>query len=140
MFNIRGTVLTAVVFAISVVCFFPSDTFAQVEKGTKEILVFSSGFYISVKEPEIRFSDSEGTVSTGSFDNSRSFNLGGKFGYFLSQRNEIGGGTNLGVSHSKFCSRLFKDGQLISEECDSQTRYNQGVSGFYQFAKEDLFL
>jgi hypothetical protein len=133
MFNTRGTFLTAVVFAISVLCFFPSDTFAQVEKGTKEILVFSSGFYVTVKEPETTFSDDDGTISIGSFSNSRGFSIGGKFGYFLSQRNEIGAGTNLSVSRSKFCSRIFEDGQLINEECDSDTRYNQGVSGFYRY-------
>jgi hypothetical protein len=133
MFNTRSTFLTAVIFAISVLCFFPSDTFAQVEKGTKEILVFSSNFSISVKEPETRFSVDENTFSVGSFGNNGGFSIGGKFGYFLSQRNEIGAGTNLSVFHSKYCLRTFQDGQLIDEECERDTRYIQGVSGFYRY-------
>jgi hypothetical protein len=28
---------------------------------------------------------------------------------------------------------LFTDGQLISEECDKDTRFNQGLSGFYRY-------
>jgi hypothetical protein len=129
----RSGFLTGVVFVISIVCFFPSNTFAQVEKGTKEILFFSSNFAITVKEPESIFLVEDGTISVGSFSNGRGFSIGGKFGYFLSQRNEVGAGTNLSVFRSKFCSRIFNNGQLVEEECDSDTRYLQGVSGFYRY-------
>lgn len=132
MSNTCSRFLTVVVFAVSVICFSSSDTFAQVEKGTKEILLFSSGFSIDIDNPEVRVSDGNSTIF-GSFGNTRTFNIGGKLGYFLSQRNEIGAGTNLSVIRLRFCGREFRDGQLINENCHTDTRFSQGLSGFYRY-------
>jgi hypothetical protein len=129
--NMGSSFLSVIVCLVSIVCFFHSNTFAQVEKGTKEVLVFSSDFSINVNEPAIP--DSNATGSVFGFENTRTFNIGGKFGYFLSQRNEVGAGTNFSVARFKFCARDFINGQLISKECDSDTRYDQGLSDFYRY-------
>ncbi|MBI3650944.1 MAG: hypothetical protein HY231_07820 [Acidobacteria bacterium] len=133
MITTTGKFFAIAGFAFALLLLSQARVLAQVEKGTKEILVFSSSFTVVVKEPELKVSESDGTVGSGSTSNFRNFNIGGKFGYFLSQRNEVGGGANLNVSHFKFCSRLFQGGKLVSESCDSNTHFSMGVSGFYRY-------
>ena len=90
----------------------------QVEKGNKEVLLFSGGFAIGVGE-------------TSGFSN---FGAGGKIGYYLSRRNEVGTGTFVNVSRNRICvGRVGSDGSVSFSDCETQTSLQLGVSGFYRY-------
>jgi hypothetical protein len=125
-----------------VVCFnfllilvFSLPAAAQVEKGTKEISVFSGGFSADLNGS--RFStttiDSNGVELLETTIKSQGFNLGGRFGYFLTRRNEVGGGTNLSFARTNLCRRLTENGTVILDTCNSTRDFRLGFDGFYRY-------
>src|SRR5262245_8157662 len=106
---------------------------AQQNKGDKEIMFFSGGFFISVDETDFKTANLSGTGAIAQTSGFRSFAVGGKFGYFLTRRHEIGGGTSLAVYRFKFCVRTFEDGRITSENCEPDTYFAMSLGGFYRF-------
>lgn len=123
----------SVAFSIAIPLILCGTANAQQKKGDKEILFFSSGFFISVDETGFKGAILSGTGAIGTSSGSRGLSLGGKLGYFLTRHNEIGGGTFLFLYHDKFCVRTFEDGRITGESCDSDTYFALGLDGFYRY-------
>jgi hypothetical protein len=112
-----------------------NEVFAQVEKGSKEISVFSGGFFADLNNAEtVRRIDILGeTFETRISSRSQGFDLGGRFGYFLTRKHEIGGGLNLAVTHSRLCISGFDDDEDTGEDCTSNTSKGLGLAAFYRY-------
>jgi hypothetical protein len=130
--------LRAVVFPVASLLLFCCAAQAQQHKGDKEILVFTGGFFISVDEQNPNKPPLTGVTQNATVSGVRNLNLGVKLGYFLTQRNEVGAGTSLVASRSRFCIRTFADGQLTSESCNTNTYFAMSLGVFYRyhFARE----
>lgn len=130
--------IRAVVFPVASLLLFCGAAQAQQHKGDKEILVFTGGFFISVDEQNPNAPSLSGVSQDATISGVRNLNLGVKLGYFLTQRNEIGAGSSLVVSRSRFCVRTFADGQLTSESCNTNTYFAMSLGVFYRyhFARE----
>lgn len=128
----------AVALSLAVLLMNSGAATAQQEKGTKEILFFSGGFFYAVDQTRFRDADLKGTGSVGFSRGAGGLNFGGQLGYFLTRRNEIGGGVSLSLYHSRFCVRTFSDGQFTGEACSSDTYFAMGLDAFYRyhFARE----
>lgn len=64
---------------------------------------------------------------------SQGFNIGGEAGYFLTRKNEIGGGLFLSVDRFRFCQQSFMDGVVSDKICRSDTRVGLGLTGLYRY-------
>jgi hypothetical protein len=135
--TLHGTV-RAVALSFAVVLMNSGAATAQQEKGNKEILFFSGGFFFTVDQTRFRDADFKGTGSVGLWRGASGLSFGGQLGYFLTRRNEIGGGVSLYLYHSKFCVRTFSDGQFTGEACSSDTYFAMSLDAFYRyhFARE----
>jgi hypothetical protein len=125
-----------VVLSFLFVC--TESSYAQQKKGDKEVLVFASDFSFGFGG-DFKPRDLSGSGSFGSLSNSQQFSLGGELGYFLTRKNEVGGGVSLSAFRSSTCRTSFSDGQIIDKSCDSGSSANLGLSVFYRynFGKED---
>jgi hypothetical protein len=112
-------ILTGMFFALCILSLCDATAQAQPKKGDKEVYLLTGNTYIGV-------GDQSGNAS---------FSASGRLGYYFTRRNEVGGGIDFFVSHSKFCIPAFvEDGQvIIPERCDSFTNAGVGFSGFYRF-------
>jgi hypothetical protein len=91
---------------------------AQPKKGDKEVFLLTGNSFIGLGD------------SSGAF----TFNASGQLGYYLTRRNEVGGGITFSLAHAPLCSRVIdQDGHVVSEHCDSFTDASVGFSGFYRF-------
>ncbi len=108
---------------------------AQVEKGSKEITVFSGGFFADLNRAETvsRIVVLGETLETRISSRSQGFDVGGRFGYFLTRKHEVGGGLNFNVNHSRVCISGFGDDEDSGEECTSNTATGLGLAGFYRY-------
>ena len=116
MISIKTILKGVLLFAVILVgC---ESSYGQHEKGDKEVLFFSGSFFIGVGE-------------TSGFS---SVSVGGGMGYFLTRKHEVGGSLNANVFRFRLCSRVIdSDGNIISENCDSDTEFSAGLSGFYRY-------
>lgn len=128
----------AVALSLAILLMNCAAAMAQQQKGDKEILFFSGGFSLSVDRTQFKDSDFKGSGSVGLTKGGGGLNFGGQFGYFLTRRNEIGGGVTLSLYHSRYCIRSFSDGQFTGEDCGSSTYFAMGLDAFYRyhFARE----
>ncbi|HEX5732688.1 MAG TPA: hypothetical protein VF131_07630 [Blastocatellia bacterium] len=116
MITIKVILKASLVFAVVLVG--SASSHAQHEKGDKEVLFFSGSFFIGVGE-------------TSGFS---SVSVGGGMGYFLTRKHEVGGTLNANLFRFRLCSRTIDpDGNVISEDCDSDTDFSGGLSGFYRY-------
>jgi hypothetical protein len=124
---VSSTFLLILVFTLPVA--------AQVDRGTKEISVFSGGFSADLNGS--RFStttiDGNGVEIFETTIKNQGFNLGGRFGYFLTRRNEIGGGTNLTFNRTTLCRELTENGTVTIDACNSTRDFRLGFDGFYRY-------
>ena len=116
------------VLAVSLFCSPASQ--AQQKKGDKEITAFSSGFNFGFGGT-FTSTSSDGRNTTTTSEKTQSFNLGGQLGYFLTRRNEIGGGISLFVSRVEFCNKF--TGDVTGEVCESDSNVGLGLSAFYRY-------
>jgi hypothetical protein len=131
-----GKKMLSVLFVVSLLAVCDS-AYAQQEKGDIEVLLFSGSFLTDVDVSSFRFIDFEGSEIESSV-RIRGFNIGGSAGYFITRRHEVGGGLNFFVSNFKSCRTVRNNGQVIDEDCRSNTDSDIGLSGFYRynFARE----
>jgi hypothetical protein len=120
-------------FALLAVC--GNSVSAQVEKGSKEITVFSGGFFADLNKSESisRIVILGETFETRISSRSQGFDVGGRFGYFLTRKHEVGGGISLTVNHSRICISSSGDDEDIGENCNSNTATGLGLAGFYRY-------
>lgn len=121
-----------VLVVLALLCASSGSSLAQQKKGDKEITAFASGFSFTYGG-DVRPASLEGTGSF--FENNRSlnFNLGGQIGYFITRKNEFGGGLTLSVNRFSGCRTDFSDGQILGKTCDSDAAANLGLLGFYRY-------
>jgi hypothetical protein len=135
MFNrlIKRFTVGVCLLAVLAVC--GNTVSAQVEKGSKEITVFSGGFFADLNRAETvsRIVVFDGTLETRVSSRSQGFDIGGRFGYFLTRKHEIGGGLNYTVSHSRICFSGSGDDEDQIEDCTSNTGTILGLAGFYRY-------
>lgn len=116
-------------FVVALVLLCCDMAYSQQEKGDIEVLIFSAGFFADVNGNTVRsrFPDSDFESTT----RSRGFNVGGSVGYFLTRRNELGGGLNLSVFNTDSCAG-------DDDDCRDNTSVGLGLNGFYRynFARE----
>jgi len=118
-----------VLFVLAILC--PSSM-AQQNKGDIELLLASGGFTIRSGGglTPVDFLGSGGGVSGSS---SQDFFVSGSVGYFITRKNELGGGVGLTVSRFKYCLTSFSNGQVVGETCSSDTSASFGLSAFYRY-------
>lgn len=110
--------LVAAIAVLSVISMLGTSTQAQGKKGDKEVFFLAGNTSIGV-------GDTTGNVS---------FGASGLLGYYLTNRNEIGGGTSFYVARYKLCSRLIdENGKVVSQDCYSDTTGGIGFSAFYRY-------
>ncbi|HLG15152.1 MAG TPA: hypothetical protein VJH03_11705 [Blastocatellia bacterium] len=116
---------------LGVICLCAQSSNAQPKKGDKELSFVSGGFSFNFGgDGKPTNLEGSGSFFSSSFQN---FNVGGRLGYFLTSRNEIGAGTFLSVFRDSFCKKSFFNGQITDEGCDSDTDVGLGFSGFYRY-------
>jgi hypothetical protein len=129
-------VLSCVMFVLAVLLLCSPSSQAQQKKGDKEVLLFSNGFFSdfggdtklnTLKASQFTF------VGFTSSSNSQGFNIGGEVGYFVTRKNEIGGGLFLSVDRFSSCQETFMDGELVDKHCGSDTRTGLGLTGLYRY-------
>jgi hypothetical protein len=117
---------------LALLCLGSQPSNAQPKKGDKEVLAFSSGFVFSFGG-DIKIGSLEGQGFFSSSFRVQSFSLGGDLGYFLTSRNEIGGGLAFSATRFRSCFKSFSNGQVTSESCNSDSNVGLGLSGFYRY-------
>jgi len=129
-------------FVLSVVLLCSQSSQAQQKKGDKEVLLFSNGFFFEFGgDTKLNTLKASQFTSIGftSSSSRQGFNIGGEVGYFLTRKNEIGGGLFLSVDRFSFCQETFTEGELVDKSCGSNTRAGLGLTGLYcyNFAKAE---
>ncbi|MEK6406244.1 MAG: hypothetical protein AABN34_04695 [Acidobacteriota bacterium] len=125
--------ISGVMFVLVFFCLCSQSSLAQQKKGDKEVQAFASGFnfqWVGSSRPR----SLEG--ASGSFTSSSSsqgFSLGGSLGYFLTRRNELGGGVSLSVVRFRSCTTSFNNGQITGESCGSDSNGSLGLIAFYRY-------
>ncbi|MCI0486551.1 MAG: hypothetical protein L0229_08110 [Blastocatellia bacterium] len=119
------------VFAIPFFCC--HSVCAQQEKGSKEVQFFSSSFSFTADASETITRIVGNSEETRTRSRSQGFSLGGRLGYFLTRKHEVGGGTDMNIFRSRFCRRVVQNEQLIDEDCNSNTFFRLGLTGFYRY-------
>lgn len=106
------------VFLVAAILIGCETSSAQHERGDKEVLFFSGSFFIGV----------------GETSGLSSFSAGGGMGYFLTRKHEVGGTLNANVFSFRTCiGNIDPDTGQIREDCDTDTEFFGGVSGFYRY-------
>jgi hypothetical protein len=123
---------SGVMLVLAFLCFCSQSSRAQQKKGDNEVLAFSSGFAFGFGG-DTKIGSLEGQGFFTSSFRVQSFSLGGDLGYFLTRRNEVGGGLALSATRFKSCFKSFSNGQITSESCNSDSNVGFGLSGFYRY-------
>jgi hypothetical protein len=115
-----------------VIAFLCRSSMAQQNKGDVELLLASGGFSLrsSGGLSPVDFLGS-GVLASGS--SSQDFFVSGSAGYFITRKNELGGGVGLTVSHFRYCLDSFSNGQIVDKTCSSDTSASFGLSAFYRY-------
>lgn len=125
----KFSILSCLVAAVIV---FSQPAFAQQKKGDKEVLGFASGFSFNWGGA-VKPRDLEGSGGFTSYINSQTFSVSGNVGYFLTHKNEIGGGLGFSVARFKFCTKSFSNGRITAEQCETDSNVGLGLGGFYRY-------
>jgi hypothetical protein len=138
MIRHKKMLLTGLYCFLFIAGFSCSHALAQQKKGDVEVLFASGGFTFNSGGEINPVSLAGFSGAIGSDSRSQEFYVSGQAGYFLTRKNELGGGLSLTLFHDHFCETDVSVGQITGSSCSSSTTPYLGLSGFYRynFAKE----